>query len=317
MKKLANICKYYYYKLYKKNLDKKIKNAGGTRAFFCKHTYAGKIVLSGEEFVEYIKNELSSNRPFLVGRFGASEQNCMVMDEFDISSKKEKSVKQLCEWSGFFPNSVELLEQYCTVQKEAIEEIDVLAVWGTLAEEYFIKKYAPECKMVGLRCLEPWAGDSAWTAMLEGKKVLVVHPFSETIKKQYQVREKLFEGTDILPKFELQVYQAVQTIGGTVDSRFSTWFEALDYMTKEISEMEFDIALVGCGAYGLPLAARIKKMQKQVVHMGGALQLLFGIRGERWDESFPVGKYYNSWWTRPSMEETPENMSIVEGGCYW
>lgn len=43
-------------------------------------------------------------------------------------------------------------------------------------------------------------------------KVLVIHPFEDTIKSQYQKREKLFPGTDILPEFELKTLKAVREI---------------------------------------------------------------------------------------------------------
>ena len=40
----------------------------------------------------------------------------------------------------------------------------------------------------------------------------------------------------------------------------------------------FDIALIGCGAYGFPLAAFVKGIGKKAVHIGGPLQLFFGIK---------------------------------------
>ena len=53
-------------------------------------------------------------------------------------------------------------------------------------------------------------------------------------------------------------------------------------MIKEIQMQEFDLCLIGCGAYGLPLAAAVKKMGKQAIHIGGSLQLLFKIKGKCW-----------------------------------
>ena len=41
-----------------------------------------------------------------------------------------------------------------------------------------------------------------------------------------------------------------------------SWFDALDKMYKDIRELDFDVAIVGCGAYGLPLAAKIKSLGK-------------------------------------------------------
>ncbi len=112
---------------------------------------------------------------------------------------------------------------------------------------------------------------------------MVIHPFEETIKSQYKKRKDLFENQDILPSFELITLKAVQTVAGT-KSQFGSWCEALEYMERQIKQIDFDIAILGCGAYGMPLAAYIKRLGKQAVHMGGVTQLLFGILGKRWTE---------------------------------
>jgi threonine dehydrogenase-like Zn-dependent dehydrogenase len=39
-------------------------------------------------------------------------------------------------------------------------------------------------------------------------------------------------------------------------------------MIDEIGKIDFDVAILGCGAYGLPLAAAIKGMGKQAIHLG-------------------------------------------------
>lgn len=88
-------------------------------------------------------------------------------------------------------------------------------------------------------------------------------------------------------------------------------------MTEEARKIDFDIAIIGCGAYGLPLAVRIKHMGRKAVHMGGAHQLLFGIRGARWDNNEFLKPFYNEYWTRPSQSERPKNAERVEGACYW
>jgi hypothetical protein len=41
--------------------------------------------------------------------------------------------------------------------------------------------------------------------------------------------------------------------------------------------IDFDIAIIGCGAYSFPLAANVKRIGKNSVHLGGASQLLFGF----------------------------------------
>lgn len=154
----------------------------------------------------------------------------------------------------------------------------------------------------------------------KGKKVLVIHPFAETIKKQYEKREHLFENPDILPEFEkLTVIKAVQSIAGnSSETGFKDWFEALDFMKNQMDQSDYEIALIGCGAYGMSLAAHAKRQGKIAVHMAGWTQMLFGIYGNRWIEDQPeFKKYINEYWTRPGIDERPKNAEKVEGGCYW
>ena len=124
----------------------------------------------------------------------------------------------------------------------------------------------------------------------------------------------VFPGTAILPEFaSLTCIQAVQSIAGE-KTEYATWFDALAFMQNQISECDFDVAIIGAGAYGLPLAAYCKKIGKQAIQMSGATQLLFGIKGKRWDEHPFISNLYNDAWIRPNSNETPTQKSKVEGG---
>ena len=82
---------------------------------------------------------------------------------------------------------------------------------------------------------------------------------------------------------------------------------------EEIDKIDFDIAILGCGAYGFPLAAFIKNKGKKAIHIGGATQLIFGIKGKRWEGASFINKY----WISPRKEDRPKGFEKVEGGCYW
>jgi len=69
----------------------------------------------------------------------------------------------------------------------------------------------------------------------------------------------------------------------------------------------FDVALVAGGAYGMFLANYIKERGKQAIHVAGALQLLFGIKGTRWGER----EFMNEYWVHPSEEGKPKNLMIT------
>lgn len=110
----------------------------------------------------------------------------------------------------------------------------------------------------------------------------------------------------------------MQSIAGTkVD--YATWFDAYRFMCDEMSRIEFDICLIGAGAYGLPLASFAKSLGRQAIHLGGVTQVLFGIKGKRWEVLYAdsTALFFNEHWVRPMESETPANVSRVEKGCYW
>ena len=96
-------------------------------------------------------------------------------------------------------------------------------------------------------------------------------------------------------------------------SPYASWYDGLEKLTKEVSLKDFDLALIGAGAWSLPLGSRIKQMGKSAIHLGGEMQLIFGIKGKRW-ESYNI---YNSAWVEASPQEVPKNNNRIEDGCYW
>lgn len=282
----------------------------------------GKKVMSAEEINMHIGRLIECGEPFLVGRFGATELSAISAFDFEVKSKYGKVLSQMQNWSGFFSPTVEGGRKFKDLMLELIPEADVMGIWMLPFEDYYLNAYGKEnMQTTYLLDLEPWsAPEQPWSAALKGKKVLVIHPFAETIVKQYARRELIFLGTDILPDFELKTLKAVQTIAGENDSRFETWFDALEWMYQEAMKIDFDVAIIGCGAYGFPLAAMLKKAGKQAIHLAGATQLLFGIKGKRWEENSAftyVQKFFNDAWVHPSDDDKPKDANIVEGGCYW
>ena len=75
-------------------------------------------------------------------------------------------------------------------------------------------------------------------------------------------------------------------------------------------------------AYGLPLAAHVKRQGKKAIHLAGSLQLLFGIKGKRWENPnynplYNYSELMNEHWVYANDIEKPKNAHIVEGACYW
>ena len=269
----------------------------------------------GKESYLYIQNKIQSDSPLMVARFGAVEIKAVLYANLPppfCKILRKYTYKCMRNNAGFFPVNDDSLKRFAKLMLQDMKEVDILASWRP--EEIFFRKQLHDAFKISLADLWPSTDRDYWSKTLKGKKILVIHPFADSIQSQYiQHRDKLFPNELILPEFKsLETIKAVQTIAGN-EAGFSSWFEALEYMETEIKKKDFDIALLGCGAYGFPLAAYIKRMGKKAIHIGGTLQLNFGIKGKRW-KHYP---FYNEYWTEPLKDEKPKNLDKVEGGCYW
>jgi hypothetical protein len=196
--------------------------------------------------------------------------------------------------------------------------MDVLAVFGNAGERELISGEAADAvALCGTGGLQPWGAARPWSAALAGKRVLVIHPFVDTVRSQYSKRGALWPSQpEVLPEFDLETLR-MPLSAGIVEPKEADWTERLHRMRGEMESRSFDVALIGAGGMSLPLAVHAKRLGAIGAHMGGNTQLLFGIRGKRWDDDPAFFQYYNDSWTRPAAEETPEASRNIENGCYW
>ena len=295
-------------------------------------------VLSRKEKNDFANNiliqKIKENKPFMAARYGSVESRAIV--NYELKKRNNADIyfillhllgkinlfwkdnprffEELNLNAGFFPNEENLLEEFVNLYINESKQLDLLGIWNEYEEFLPIPESTILCK---IRELEPWFYDSPWTYALKDKKVLVIHPFEETIIKQYERKDLLYKNEKILPDFELKTIKAVQTIAGE-KSEFKDWFEALESMKNKMNSTDFDVAIIGCGAYGFPLAAHAKKLGKIGIHLGGVTQLLFGIKGSRWENwthYTELRKNNGKDWV--FANEIPKDYKKIENGCYW
>lgn len=289
-------------------------------------------VAAGEDASALIHDELASGRPSMICRLGSTELATMssTLTPLTLANAWKLAtgdavvrdigmhaglVRALGSLSGFFPTTEDAGRRFVDLMLAALDDIDVLGTW--CKQEVQFEAHLRGARRVRFRDLEPYMHAHPWSRVLAGKRVLVVHPFAELIAQQYAQRERLFANPDVLPAFDLHVITAVQSIANN-PVPFDSWFDALAHMERQMSAVDFDVAIVGCGAYGLPLAAHAKRMGRQGVHLGGQTQLLFGIKGKRWETGHErISALFNAHWVYPREEDRPKNFRVVEGGAYW
>ena len=255
--------------------------------------YRGLIILPADQGNAAAADAIRAGQPFLFGRCGATEMRTVA----------DKA-----------------LNRFCKLYTSCAQGADLLALWDVGAERQVIDG-CHGTRFTQLRALEPYYYANPWSAALAGKHVLVVHPFADTIRAQYQKRGELFTnapgGVNTLPELaSLTVIPAVQGLAGQ-KTGYDTWFDALAAMEKQMDACDYEVAIIGAGAYGLPLAAHARDTGHVAIQMSGATQLLFGIKGRRWDTHPQISKLYNPAWVRPAPAEQPANKQAVEGGSYW
>ena len=296
-----------------------------------KYHYNGNVIgHSTCDTQQLIKDYLCSDKPCMIARFGSVELQSVVdyicsatfknilpfvkgkIPSWGYAPSTERTMRIN---AGFFPPTESMLNQFGQLMVDCMKEVDLLGSWRP--EEEMVMKYMPNVRPVPLPDLEPYYFDNPWTTALEGKRVLVIHPFEDTIRKQHARLDKLFADKQMTPNYELLTIKAVQSIAGNKPEEFNDWFEALDWMKSEIDKLDFDIAIIGCGAYGFPLAAYVKQIGKKAIHLGGAVQYLFGIRSNAGDNTIKLPGIMNEYWVYPSAEETPKGIEKVENSRYW
>ena len=280
-----------------------------------------KPILGTENANELLYDRLMGDAPFFAGRLGSNELECMVeyyyllhRDNGGTEAYHDNLKLVMKQGAGFYPTEDDYLDQFVIQYTKDLKQLDfVWSMWLSRFEDQLYQNYIPECP-IGIYddSALPYDLVHPWTKALEGKKVLVIHPFETSIVTNYKKREAFFDNPEVLPKFELQTLKAVQSIAEEQPD-YATWFDALKYMENEIAKREFDIALIGAGAYGFPLGAYVKRLGKKAVHIGGMLQLLFGIKGKAWNK---LGIYKEAW-TQPLAKEHPAGYRTVEAGRYW
>lgn len=310
------------------------------RKFGDKHPFV-RPSITPQQAADKIYRLLVDDNPCMIARFGGSELYCLAnylgvqqgpkVLKFIRSDAEpwwwiKKRITVMQDQSGFFPLTEDAIIRFCEMSLKDINELDLLGSW--MEKEWTVDHLLNGKEKVFLPYLEPYYADIPWTRALKGKRVVVVNFLADLMEYQYREnRTKLFRNPDILPEFDFRGVRAVLTYAGDTDG-FQTWFDALKWMEDEIDKKDYDICIIGCGAYGFPLAAHVKRSGKKAIHLGGATQLLFGIKGNRWEDpmygvkewGLPERYYlnmFNEYWKKAGDQFKPSYADNIEGACYW
>jgi len=281
-----------------------------------------------------------SGKPFFIGRNGSSEMEAMIFWNTyrNTSAKNRPSIRpwnfhvlrKLQNGVGVWPATVDSCDEWSSEYVECLKEMDgVAAGWYEplkAGEAGLLNTYAPEAFRMPLRSLEPYYVDPdlRWTSYLAGKRVAVVSSFQQTIEKQVSKKGIWNLPATFLPPTTTWIpirsyYPPEVSMGDATGwpANIQSWNEAATMIVQKIVDSEASIALIGCGGIGMIIGGRLKKLGISCIIMGGAVQVLFGIKGLRWETHPIISKFWNDAWVWPDPSETPRGAFKIEAGCYW
>ena len=287
-----------------------------------------------EEIIKGIERALARNEGFFVGRNGTIELETLLFKFYQAKPGESYSegIRRRMELNaGVFPPTQTSLDRWVFMMMEAIRNCDILvAGWYqplAIQEESLLdntNKYAPR---IPLRSLEPYYVEPSkrWTKLLEGHKVAVVSSFTKTILSQLSKKDEIWPVAteSLLPNnvewIPVQTGYSPALAEGSAGwpSDIQSWDVAVNYVVKQVKQSGARIALVACGGLGMVIGSELRKQGVVVIVLGGALQVLFGIKGKRWATHSVIQHFWNDAWVYPREDETPNGAWRIENGCYW
>ncbi len=281
-----------------------------------------------------LKKAIDKKEGLLIGRNGTIELELMFFKLFKAAPLQDypSYLKQKIELhAGVWPPTSTSLDKWVFSMVEAIRLTDVLvAGWYEPlkeTEKKLLDQVNTLAPRIPLRSLEPYYVDAnmRWTSLLQNQKVAVVSSFASTIMNQLQRRREVWpdKTESLLPAstewIPIQTGYAPVLAQGNCEwpKEIQSWDVAVMDCTKRVIKSKARIAVIGCGGLGMLIGAELRKRGVIAIVLGGATQVLFGIKGTRWENHSVISKFWNDAWVWPDPTETPGGAQSIEGACYW
>ena len=286
------------------------------------------------KFGKYIQDKNDKNEHYIIPRIAGEENNfaffTRMMETGQIPKNDQND--QLLRYhilknnAGVNMTSFESAKKYSDLYFKSFEHCEMYSVWEPWGAVYRAIQHSHDYVTTTFQKEKIWAFTfdiyhflhNSWTQALRGKRLLIISPFEDSMKKKINNRKKIY-GVDLFPECEFVFIKPPQTQGTQESREFDVELEDFYKRLDEVKD-DFDVALCSCGGYGNLVCDYIySEMNKSAIYVGGVLQMYFGIYGSRWirERQDIMRIHLNEHWSRPTNDEKPKDFQKVEGSCYW
>lgn len=296
----------------------------------------GHELISRAEFLQDLARAIERRDAYAAGGYGYSELHWMYYPLF-LGTKPTRiprkiyelaMTKHAVEESGIFPGEAGFIYKFNEFYINQVRQLDSVGVMAlptmeaeTLRYYQFPGKWIYHLELFPDKSI-PDNPNNCFLPALRGKRLLIVCPFADFLRRR--ATKEIFEG--VWSKtgkrwFDPLAVEAVEFPYGIVAEtreRYENALALLEEITNEITRRAFDVALIAAAGLAIPIAAYIKRMGKVAIDLGGPLQLIFGVKGKRWNiRPNWRDKYYNEWWVDLPDSYRPDAALAAADYGYW
>lgn len=316
----------------KEQIDKLHGNTIGQIQFIISLSALNNI--TKQELITDIKNAIENKIPLAIGKMGTSEHQMITYKVF-LRGNKNKNikldinnmVKSFSDNAGLFPANHDFILKYSDYFVENIKQIDCLGYFKIIQQIELLKYYEFKSKVIFFVNQEPDRSipnddSKCYLPYFKDKKMLIICPFGKFLAQRAnkETFEKVWAKTGkkwFYPK-SVEGLDFPYGLSKSTQEKYGTVFNLIEEIQNNIKKKDFDIALIAAGGIAIPLAAYVKRLGKVSISLGGHLQVLFGVLGERWRSRVDwQEKYINEHWVNLPENYIPDEKDNCEKGCYW
>jgi hypothetical protein len=286
------------------------------------------------EFAAAVRRAVERGEGFAAGKIGVTERTWLrypIVRREEADERRRRAFELVLAFkslrqAGIFPASPDFYARWAELYVEEVRRLDCIGlVPGAYVEslELLAHHAITGPLLVAANDQQPDRSSphdpaGCYLDSFRGRDLLLVAPFAEFLCTRANARtfEAVWAKTG-KPWFHPRSVQAIEVPYGFssgTQAKYATSLDVRDELLEEISRREFDVALIAAGGLGIPLAAAIAAAGRVAISLGGHLQIVFGVLGERWrgKESWQR-RYFNDAWTDlparyiPDRRETGEN----------
>jgi hypothetical protein len=286
----------------------------------------GRPLLDRRDFVEAVTNAADNRLPYAAGKIGHTEQAVL---HYPLVLERESNPRRLrafevsvvsraSQLGGVFPAEREVVREFSRRLASDVRELDCLGLFGeSWARELdLVRAHRYEGEVVHYLDQEPHRGLPAddglcYLPAFRGRKLLLISASAELLSERAnretyeavwsKIGKRWFDPASV-EALPIPYSYGASAAGG------ETALDRLDEIADSMASVDFDLALIAAGSLGTPLAVAAKRLGRIGISLGGHLQIVFGVHGQRWLAQPNWHRdYFNDAWIRMPGEFVPNS----------